>query len=172
SRTWPFNPVAPPWLPLLHHCPLSRISGFALDSTPPATPHPSVPLALSGSSFPPAPPWSSVTPVPQWPPRSLPPPQSLEPSAPPWPSGSLALHHHLESFALPPPWLLPPLAPLLATIMAVAWVPPGSSCSLLASPWLHPSSYPPWTLFVVLLPDVHPPPDPPPVCLPSCQPFA
>ncbi|KAI2667475.1 DNA-directed RNA polymerase subunit beta' [Labeo rohita] len=34
-----------------------------------------------------------------------------------------------ESSVLPPPWLLPLLAPPWVDIMAVAWVPPGSSCS-------------------------------------------
>ncbi|KAI2659539.1 Protein kinase C-like [Labeo rohita] len=61
-----------------------------------------------------------------------------------------------------------------STIMAAAWVPPGSSCSksllpspwllpppdlpwtLLSPPWLLPPSSPPWTLFIVLLPIPHP----------------
>ncbi|KAL0192654.1 hypothetical protein M9458_010950, partial [Cirrhinus mrigala] len=42
------------------------------------------------------------------------------------------------AIALPPTWHLPPLAPPWAIIMAVDWVPPGSSCPkcLLLSPWL------------------------------------
>ncbi|KAL0151228.1 hypothetical protein M9458_053419, partial [Cirrhinus mrigala] len=92
----------------------------------------------------------------------------------------------LETSALPPPWLLPLSAPPWVVIMAMAWVPPGSSCSksllspsgspwsflmshwllppsgppwsILSSPWLLPPSSSPRTLFVVLLPDVHPPP--------------
>ncbi|KAL0159362.1 hypothetical protein M9458_043087, partial [Cirrhinus mrigala] len=49
---------------------------------------------------------------------------------------------------LPPPWLLPPLAPLWVAFMAVAWVPFVSSCckSLLSSPWLLPLSDPSWLL--------------------------
>ncbi|KAI2655553.1 Transposon Ty3-I Gag-Pol polyprotein [Labeo rohita] len=95
SPLWPISPPALPgslippallWSVLDHLQPR--------DSTTP-TPRPSVPPALSVSSFLPAPPWSSVT-------------------------------------------------------LAVAWFPPGSSCSLLASPWLLPPSSPPWTLFVVL----------------------
>ncbi len=62
----------------------------------------------------------------------------------------------LESAATPPPWLLPPP---WATIMAVAWVPPGSSCSgsLLSLPWLLPLSLPPWSLSAGPLPGVRPP---------------
>ncbi|KAI2650713.1 Protein PHOTOPERIOD-INDEPENDENT EARLY FLOWERING 1 [Labeo rohita] len=37
-----------------------------------------------------------------------------------------------------------------------------ASGSLLSSPWLLPLSSPPWTLFIVLLPEVRPPPEPPP----------
>ncbi|KAL0154750.1 hypothetical protein M9458_049013, partial [Cirrhinus mrigala] len=62
---------------------------------------------------------------------------------------------------LPLPWLLPPSAPPWATIMAVAWVSPGSSCSrsLLSPPWLLPPSDPPWTLLSPpwLLPPSSPP---------------
>ncbi|KTG45652.1 hypothetical protein cypCar_00000553 [Cyprinus carpio] len=117
-------------------------------STPLAAPRLFVPLALSGSSFPSAPPRSSVAPVPPLPSGSPPLPRSPEPSAPPWPSGSspspwlissppqappppalLPLVGPLESSALPPPWLLPPSATLWVTILAVAWVLLGSSCS-------------------------------------------
>ncbi|KAI2657574.1 Nuclear mitotic apparatus protein 1 [Labeo rohita] len=67
----------------------------------------------------------------------------------------------LESSALPPPWFLPPSAPPWATIMAVAWVLPGSSCSksLLSSPWLLPPSDPLRTLLSSpwLLPPSSPP---------------
>ncbi len=53
-------------------------------------------------------------------------------------SSSLRLHLGLlpPPSPLPSPWLLPPSAPLWAAVMAMAWVPPGSSCSssLLSSP--------------------------------------
>ncbi|KAL0160214.1 hypothetical protein M9458_043939, partial [Cirrhinus mrigala] len=39
----------------------------------------------------------------------------------------------------------------------------GPPWSLLSSPWLLPQSSPPRALFVVLLPDVRPPPEPPPM---------
>ncbi|KAL0195717.1 hypothetical protein M9458_009289, partial [Cirrhinus mrigala] len=73
---------------------------------------------------------------------------------------------------LPPPWLLPPSAPPWATIMAVAWVLPGSSCSrsLLSPPWLFSPSPPPRTLFVVLHPGVRPLPEPPPTMTFCCHP--
>ncbi|KAL1250872.1 hypothetical protein QQF64_018668 [Cirrhinus molitorella] len=53
-------PPAPPWSGVDH--PQSR------DFPPPATPRPSIPPALSGSSFPPAPsrPRAPVPPVPPW----------------------------------------------------------------------------------------------------------
>ncbi|KAL0181207.1 hypothetical protein M9458_023613, partial [Cirrhinus mrigala] len=93
------------------------------------------------------------------------------PRTPPPPAFSLSVGL-LESATRPPPWLLPPLAPPWPAIMAVAWVPPGSSCSksLLSSPWLITPLSPPWTLFVVLLPGVCPPLEPPLVlsaCLPA-----
>ncbi|KAI2653596.1 DNA-directed RNA polymerase II subunit RPB1 [Labeo rohita] len=77
----------------------------------------------------------------------------------------------MVSSALPPPWLLPPSAPLWGSIMAAVWVSPGSSCSspLLSPPWLLPPSSPPWTIpsppwtpSIALLPGVRPPPKPPP----------
>ncbi|KAI2651120.1 Chromatin-remodeling ATPase INO80 [Labeo rohita] len=174
---------------LVGHCP-AIASGCASSLRP----------IKSVGLLPPAPPQSSVAPAPLRTSRSLPPPRSPEPWAPPWPSrssvspkiiGSLSLPQAppppalpsvgpLELSALPPPWLLPPSAPPWATIMAVVWVLPGSSCSesllsppwlllpsdspwiLLSSPWLLPPSSPPWTLFVVLLPRVRPPPEPPP----------
>ncbi|XP_042600898.1 proline-rich receptor-like protein kinase PERK2 [Cyprinus carpio] len=99
----PFDPAAPPWL-LAPSSPPWPISLPALswsivnhmwprDSTPLATPLPSVPLALS-DSFPPATPWSSVALALPRPSGSLPFPQLPEPSALPWPSGSY-----------PSPWL-------------------------------------------------------------------
>ncbi|KAL0199709.1 hypothetical protein M9458_002896, partial [Cirrhinus mrigala] len=109
SLPWPGSPLAPlgslippapSWSGVNH--PVPR------DSTPLASPRPSVSLAPSGSAIPPAPPWSSVAPDPPAPPPSVGP---------------------LESSVLPPPWLLPLSAPPWAIIMAVAWVPSGSSCS-------------------------------------------
>ncbi|KAL0164205.1 hypothetical protein M9458_039958, partial [Cirrhinus mrigala] len=154
--------------------PLSLRLHFGLSSTIlcPGTPllqlH-LIPPALSGSFTPPAPPWSSG-PAPPRPPGSTPPRQSPETSVPPRPSGSssspgslssprasppptpLPSVGPLESSALPPPWLLPLSVPLWVIIMAVAWVPPGSSFSksllsptgpawsLLSSPLLLPPS--------------------------------
>ncbi|KAL0199795.1 hypothetical protein M9458_002982 [Cirrhinus mrigala] len=168
-------PLAPPWSVVIPPSPQG--------STPPAAPRCSVPPAPLGSSLPPAPPQSSVAPALLRTSGAL--------------GSALALRilgvaqdHRLSAsgststcfaaVALPPPWLLPPSAPPWATIMAAAWVSPGSSCSesilsppwllppfdppwtLLPPPWLLPPSEPPWTLFVVLLPGVHPPPEPPP----------
>ncbi len=48
--------------------------------------------------------------------------------------------------------------------MAGVRVPPGSSCSLLSSPWLFPPS-PTWTLLVIMLPVIRPAPKPPLTCL-------
>ncbi|KAL0163604.1 hypothetical protein M9458_039357, partial [Cirrhinus mrigala] len=89
-------------------------------------------------------------------PRLSAPSSPPSPVGPPAPPGSIVP----PSSALPPPWLLP----LSAIIMAAVWVSPGSSCSesLLSPPWLLPPSSPPWTSFVVLLPGVHPSPEPPP----------
>ncbi len=86
------------------------------------------------------------------------PPQAPPPPAPP------PLVGPLESAAIPPPWLLPPSAPPWATVMAVAWVPPGSSYSgsLLSLPWLLPPSSPPWPLSAGPLLGARPPPEPPP----------
>ncbi|KTG39714.1 hypothetical protein cypCar_00017959 [Cyprinus carpio] len=112
-------------------------------------------------------------------------PRLPEPLAPPWPLGSLAspwlvgspspplapppptpprLVGPLELAAIPPPWPLPQSAPPWATIMTVAWVQLGSSCSkpLLSPPWLLPPSLPPWTLSAGPLLGVHPPPELPP----------
>ncbi|KAL0173846.1 hypothetical protein M9458_029814, partial [Cirrhinus mrigala] len=141
-------PSALPWLVVVPPSPQ--------DSTP-AAPHRSVPPALLGSSLPPS---SSTSVLCRY---------SSAPWAPPWPYGSSVSPRiigsrapppsvgPLELSALPPPWLLP-------TIIAAAWVSPGSSCSesLLSPPWLLPPSDPPWTLFVVLLPGVRPLPEPPP----------
>ncbi|KAI2644970.1 Titin [Labeo rohita] len=194
SESWtpprPSDPVAP-----------SRLSAPSSPLSPVGPPAP------PGSLVPPASPWSVVVPpspqllrlrLPPAPPQSsgassL--PRSPEPWAPPWPSGSSMSPRiigspsppapppsvgPLESSALPPPWLLPPSAPLWATIMAAAWVSLGTCCSgsllsppwlllpsdppltLLSPPWLLPPSSPPWTLFVVLLLGVRPPPKPPP----------
>ncbi|KAL0168868.1 hypothetical protein M9458_037090, partial [Cirrhinus mrigala] len=81
--------------------------------------------------------------------------------------------------SLPPTLLLSPLAPPWVFIVAVAWILPGSFCFrsllsspwplppygppsfLLFSPWLLPLSSPPWTLFVVFLPGICPPSEPP-----------
>ncbi|KAI2649503.1 IgA FC receptor [Labeo rohita] len=131
-------PPAPPWSVVVPPSPQ--------DSTPPAAPRRSIPPAPLGSSLPPAVPQSSVAPAP--PRTSGSPPRSPEPWALPWPSGSSVSPRTisspspprappppalppsvgpLESSALPPPWLLPPSAPPWATIMAAAWVSPGSS---------------------------------------------
>ncbi|KAL0182381.1 hypothetical protein M9458_021756, partial [Cirrhinus mrigala] len=137
SLSWPGSPLAPPvflvppappWLVVNHPTPQ--------DSTPPALTHPSVHPAPSGSSIPSAPPWSFVA------------------------SSTSALRillitlaHRLSvstlgtsatcsaTSALPPQWLLPPLAPPLVVIMAVAWIPPTFFCSksllsLSGLPWL------------------------------------
>ncbi|KAL0159349.1 hypothetical protein M9458_043074, partial [Cirrhinus mrigala] len=122
----PIGPPAPPAPGLVVDLLLPQ------DSTPPAMPRRIVPPAPLGSSLPPAPSQSSVALTPAR--TSGSPPQS----------------------ALPPPWLLPPWA----AIMAAAWVSPGSSCSgsLLSPPWLLPLSDPPWTL---LSPPWLLPPSPP-----------
>ncbi|KAL0192919.1 hypothetical protein M9458_011215 [Cirrhinus mrigala] len=183
-------PPAPPWSVVVPPSPQ--------DSAPPALPRRSIPPALLGSSLPPAPPLSSVAPVPLRTSGAPPPPRSPEPWAPPRPSGSSESPWTigspspprvppppapppsvgpLESSTLPPPWLLPPSAPPWANIMAAAWVSLGSSCSgsLLSPPWLLPPSSPPWTLFVVLFPEVRPPPEPPPTITfcyhPTCPPL-
>ncbi|KAI2653913.1 Titin [Labeo rohita] len=187
-------PPAPPWSVVVPPSPQ--------DSTPPALPRRSVPPAPLGSSLPPAPPQSSVAPAPQRTSGAPPPPQSLEPWAPPWPSGSSVSPWifgspsppraplpaapplsvgPLESATLPPPWLLPPSAPLWVLIMAAVWVCLSLSCSgsLLFPPWLLPPSSPPWTLLTLVcvpLPGSRPPPKPPPTwtlyrCLsPPCHP--
>ncbi|KAL0159361.1 hypothetical protein M9458_043086, partial [Cirrhinus mrigala] len=202
------SPTAPPQLlaPLLPPSPVDPPAppGSLITPAPPwpgtpllrVSPCRSVPPALLDSSLPPAPPWSSLS-------RSWPPPQSPQPMAPPWPPGSSASPclvgplppapppsvSPLELSALPPPWLLPLLAPPWVVIIAVAWVPPGPSCSksLLSSPWLLPPSGPPWsllsspcilpssspprTLCVVLLLDVRPPSKPPPKIPPMPPPL-
>ncbi len=57
------------------------------------------------------------------------------------------LHHRWSASWSPPPWLHPPAGPPWATVVAVAWVPPCSSCSgsLTSLPWLFPPSSLPWT---------------------------
>ncbi|KAL0154713.1 hypothetical protein M9458_048976, partial [Cirrhinus mrigala] len=185
----PSDPASPPWL-LTPSSPPSPIgppappgslvppappwSVFNLpspqDSTSPAVPRRSVPLAPLGSSLPPALPQSSEM---------------------------LRLCHGILDLRLsrlslgfclgpPDPRASPPLAPppsdsLLessALLHYGTWVSPGSSCSLLSPPWLLPpsdspwtlpsppwllpSSSPPWILFVVLLLGVCPLPEPPP----------
>ncbi|KAL0154954.1 hypothetical protein M9458_049217, partial [Cirrhinus mrigala] len=106
--------------------------------------------------------------------------RSSEPSVPPRPSGTSSSPWLIGS--LSPSWarpssalplsvgpldlsaLPPPTAPPWVTITAVAWVPPGTACSmsLLSSPWLLPPSSPPWTLSASPLLGVRPPPRPPP----------
>ncbi|KAI2645442.1 Titin [Labeo rohita] len=164
----PIGPPAPPGSLVPPALPWSVvIPPSPQDSTPPAAPCHSVPPAPLASSLPPGPPQSSVASAPPLTSRS--PPQSSEPWAPPWPSRSLVSHGiigspspprapppsapppsvgPLESSALPPLWLLPPSAPPWATIMAAAWVSPGSSCSgsLLSPPWVLPPLDPPWIL--------------------------
>ncbi len=165
-------PPAPPWSGVDPPSPQ--------DSSPLAAPRRSVPPAPLGSFLPSAPPGSSVAPA--LPRISGAPPEPPEPSAPPWPPRSSAspwlvgspsrappppapppLVGPLESAAITPPWLLPPSAPPWA-IMAVAWVQLCASCSgsLLSLPWLLPPLSPPWSLSAGPLPDVRPPPDPPP----------
>ncbi len=147
---------------------------------PSPPPLPGYPSAPPGSLVPPAPPWSGVDP----PPAPL---GSFLPSAPPGSSvtpalpriSDLRLHlgrqspwlhpgppdpRHLPSSLALRLGLLPPSAPPWATVMAVAWVPPGSPCSgsLLSLPWLLPPSSPPWSLSAGSLPGVRPPPEPPP----------
>ncbi|KAI2644671.1 Accumulation-associated protein [Labeo rohita] len=177
-------PPAPPWSVVTPPSPL--------DSTPPAAPHHSIPPALWTSYLPQAQPRSSVAPAPPRTSGSPSPPWSPEPWAPPGSSGSSVSPRiigspsppralpppapplsvgPMESTAFPPPWLLPPLAPLWGSIMAAIWVSPGSSCSspLLSPPWLLPPSSPPWTIpsppwtpdFAILM-GVCPPPKPPP----------
>ncbi len=113
--------------------------------------------SLLGPSLRPAPPQSSVAPALLRPSEFPPTPRSPKPPALPWrsrSSTSLRLIGFpsppcapplpapsvgpMEPLALHPPWLLPPSAPPWAAIMAVAWVPPGSSKSLRAPPWLLP----------------------------------
>ncbi len=194
SRTLPrpFNPAAPPWL-LAPSSPPWLVS-------PPAPPGSLVPPPLWLCQAPPSL-WLHLGPLSLWlpdphlclgrlshllrlgppdpPSRPGSPPRASPPPPPPPSVGPM------ESSALPPPWLLPLSATPWAAIMAVAWVPPGSSCScsclsppwllpppgppwlLLSSPWILPPSSPPWTLLVVLLPVIRPPPEPPPACLPA-----
>ncbi|KAL0199671.1 hypothetical protein M9458_002858, partial [Cirrhinus mrigala] len=138
-----------------------------------AVPRRSVPPAPLGSSLPPAPPQSSCcsgsavdlrssTSVA----RALGSASALQilgVAQDHWLSVSASGSTCSAAVTLPPPWLLPPSAPPWATIMAAAWVSPGSSCSgfFLSPPWLFPLSDPPWTFFI-LLPDVRVPPKPPP----------
>ncbi len=111
----------------------------------------------------PAPPWPSGSSVLPWLIGSPSSPQAPPPLAPPSSVGPL------ESSALTPPQILPPSAPPWATIMAVAWVLPGSSCtkSLLAppsvwSPLDHPvSSLAPSSIVSTLDPVSRPPPGSP-----------
>ncbi|KAI2661543.1 hypothetical protein H4Q32_007170 [Labeo rohita] len=190
SRTppQPIDPLPPlprgPVVHWLHWAPSSLRLHLGLsssilrlrDSTPLASPRPSVtsasprppgstaPHQLPEPSVPPRPSGSSSSPwVIDCPsPPQTPPPPALPPVGP------------LEISALPPPWHLPLSASPWVIIIAVAWVPPGSSCSksllspsglpwsLLSSPWYLPPSSPPWTLFFILLLYVRPPPEPPP----------
>ncbi len=178
SPPWPGSPLAPPGS-------LVPLASTILHLGTPLLRLRLVPPAPSGSFIPSAPPLSSVAPAPPRPPGSTPPHRSPAPSAPsrtsrsspspllfgspspPWappPPAPPPLVGPLESAAIPPPLLLPPSAPPWATVMAVAWVPPGSSCSgsLLSLPWLLPPSSPPWFLSAGPLPGVRPPPEPPP----------
>ncbi|KAL0159333.1 hypothetical protein M9458_043058, partial [Cirrhinus mrigala] len=170
-------------LPRSFRLPIGQLSTVR-DSAPLATPHPSIPLALSGSSFRPTPLRPSGFPSP---------PRSLEPSAPPWPSIFLASSWlvgspsppqaplspvlppsigPLESSALPPPWLLPLSAPPWVALMAMAWVPSAFSCSkyLLSSPWLLPSS-PPWSFVTLASPQPSGFPSLPRLLEPSAPPW-
>ncbi len=169
SPPWPISPPAPPGAPSSLWFHLGQSLTIRRHGTPLLLLH-LVPPALSGLSFLPNPPWSTVAPVPLQPSRFLPLLQSPKPSASPWPSRSSALPclvgypsppraptppppplpsvGNLELSALPPPWLLLPWALPWTAILAVVWVPPGSSCSksLLSFPWLLPPSDPPWLL--------------------------
>ncbi|KAL0173843.1 hypothetical protein M9458_029811, partial [Cirrhinus mrigala] len=108
SLSWHISPPGPPGSLVPSALPWSVVDHPPLrNSTPLAAAHPSVLLALSGSSFPPAPPWSSVAPAPPWPSGSSSPPWSPEPSALPWPSRSSLSPWLIGSPSLP--WAHPPL---------------------------------------------------------------
>ncbi|KAL0152317.1 hypothetical protein M9458_052040 [Cirrhinus mrigala] len=104
-------------------------------SAPSSPPSPVGPPAPPGSIIPPAAPWSVVVPPS---PQDSTPPAAPRRSVPPAPLGSSSLQLRLR---------LLPGSSLRRTH-------PGSFCLL-------PPLSPPWTLFVVLLPGVHPPPEPP-----------
>ncbi|KAI2646725.1 Endocytosis protein end4 [Labeo rohita] len=111
-------PPASPWSDINHPSPL--------DSTPPTWLHPSGPPALSGSSVAPAPPRPSGSTAPSRSPEPSVLPQPSRSSSSPWLLSRLLCLR--QASALPPPWCFPPLAPPWVAIMAVAWVPPSSSC--------------------------------------------
>ncbi|KAL0168257.1 hypothetical protein M9458_036479, partial [Cirrhinus mrigala] len=139
-------PPAPPWSSVAPVPP--RASGSL---PPPRSPEPVSPPVPPGSLIPPASPWTPLLRL-----HLVPPPLSGSsfPPAPPWPSGSSPSACLVGSLSLPraplplessAPWLLPPPAHPCATILAGAWVLPGSSCFLLSSLWLllhliHPGS--------------------------------
>ncbi|KAL0164257.1 hypothetical protein M9458_040010, partial [Cirrhinus mrigala] len=148
SLLWPSSPLAPPgslvppappWSVIDH--PLPR------DSTPTALLHP------SGSFSPLLSLRLHLGPLSLWLHRHLSDPHlrishrchlfHLGPPDPPRHPGSLALPHALPlSAARSTPWVLSLSAPLWVSIMAVAWVTPGSFCS---KSLLSPSG-PPWLL--------------------------
>ncbi len=159
---WLLAPSSPPWsVHLLRRAPSYLRLRFVLSSSiyrlgTPLLRLRLVPPASSGSSFPLAAPRPSEAPAPPRPSGFPPLHWSPEPSVPPRPSGSSSspwligpppqappppalppLVGPLESSALPPPWLLPPSAPLWVTITAVTWFPSGAACykSLLAPPY-------------------------------------
>ncbi|KAI2658453.1 Vacuolar protein-sorting protein BRO1 [Labeo rohita] len=147
-----------------------------------------VPPAPSGSSIPLAPPWSSVAPGPLWPPRSTPLCRLLVPSAPPRSSGSFS-SSWLIGFPSPPrvpPPPAPPQPPVISPYSSMAPPSVGSTvgrhygCGLgpawrcllqvppvvsLAPPSVWFALVPPVSTLapssVVLLPGIHPPPEPP-----------
>ncbi|KAL0165828.1 hypothetical protein M9458_037672, partial [Cirrhinus mrigala] len=135
------------------------------------SPRHSIPPALSGSSFPLAPPSSSVTPASLWSSGSPSPPHSPEPaaspqsprlhvfSAPSWSPSMPASSQELTPLNPPPrfaPWLLPPVTPPWAFVLAGLWW--STSCDLLLWPTIHLNTLltPHWLL---------PPSSPPPSCL-------
>ncbi|KAL0168097.1 hypothetical protein M9458_036319, partial [Cirrhinus mrigala] len=72
---------------------------------------------------------------------------------------------------LSPPWLLPP-SHRSWTLLSPLWLLPLSDppWTPLSPPWLLPPSSPHWALFVVLLPGVRPPKEPPPTLTSCCHP--
>ncbi|KAI2654739.1 Myosin-1 [Labeo rohita] len=151
----PVDPAAPPWL-LAPSSPPWPGSTLALpsslfppapawsvvdhpaprDSTPLALPQPSVPLAQSGSSIPPAPPLVLCC------------------------AGTLALRILLVILAYR--LSISALGSSATCFTVVVPAVSGLPWSFLLSLWLLPPLSAPRTLFVVLLLDVHPPPEPPP----------